>query len=164
MLPGFGGHLVSEFFIESRLTAGPEGTEGKGEDDSFEAARADHVRRRLVQWRRQCRSLGPASSSQGRPSCGRRPGLRRCRPCSPKTTAEERPLVTKSVWINTWPEVIALPADYSWVMLSVSEVQLEFRNRLLAEVTQRLRDKTGPQEERRRERWASACGVKEYGN
>ena len=62
MLPGFGGHLVSEFFIESRLTAGPDGTRGARGSESFDAAGADHVRRRLVQWRRQCRSLGPASS------------------------------------------------------------------------------------------------------
>src|SRR5438034_164266 len=53
MLPGFGGHLVSEFFLESRLAANEE---------AFELARADRVRRRLVHWRHGCRALGPASS------------------------------------------------------------------------------------------------------
>jgi hypothetical protein len=53
MLPGFSGHLVCEFFLESRLAA---------KEEPFEPARADRVRRRLVQWRHGCRSLGPASS------------------------------------------------------------------------------------------------------
>jgi hypothetical protein len=58
MLPGFGGHLVSEFFIESRLAAGA----GAGERDEFDAVRAEAVRRQLARWRRGSRSLGPASS------------------------------------------------------------------------------------------------------
>jgi len=62
MLPGFGGHLVSEFFIESRLAAGPDDPGESGESDGFDANRAAIVRRQLVRWRRGCRSLGPASS------------------------------------------------------------------------------------------------------
>jgi hypothetical protein len=53
MLPGFGGHLVSELFLESRLAAGIE---------RFEPADAERVRRRLTAWRQGCRSLGPSSS------------------------------------------------------------------------------------------------------
>ena len=49
MLAGFNGHLVSEFFLERRLALSPF-------DD-----RTGTLRRTLHDWRRQCRSLGPAS-------------------------------------------------------------------------------------------------------
>lgn len=58
MLPGFGGHLVSEFFIESRLAGGV----GAAAGDELDAARAEAVRRRVARWRKGSRSLGPASS------------------------------------------------------------------------------------------------------
>jgi N-6 DNA Methylase/Eco57I restriction-modification methylase len=64
MLPGFSGHLVSEFFLESQLAGGPE---------SLEAAR---VRRQLATWRRECRSLGPSSSVLSLLEVGAAPLLR----------------------------------------------------------------------------------------
>ncbi len=54
MLPGVGGHLVSEFFLESRLAAGEDGDEGR--------AAAERARRRLMLSRQRCHSIGPASS------------------------------------------------------------------------------------------------------
>ena len=50
MLVGFNGHLVSEFFLERRLALSPF-------DD-----RIGTLRRTLNDWRRQCNTLGPASS------------------------------------------------------------------------------------------------------
>jgi len=51
MLPGFSGHLISEIFLEGYLTT------------SGGSTAADAVaRRRLIEWRRRCQSLGPASS------------------------------------------------------------------------------------------------------
>jgi hypothetical protein len=50
VLPGFSGHLVSEFFLERRLRHNPLDM------------RTDALRRTLNDWRRRCRTLGPASS------------------------------------------------------------------------------------------------------
>lgn len=49
MLPGFSGHLVSEFFLESHLI---------GRDAAIDQT----VRRRLERWRQRCRLLGPTST------------------------------------------------------------------------------------------------------
>src|ERR1700674_5798776 len=51
MLPGFSGHLVSEFFLERYLSEQPPATD-----------RTVSCRRELVEWRRRCHVLGPASS------------------------------------------------------------------------------------------------------
>src|ERR1700730_14896865 len=51
MLPGFSGHLVSEYFLERYLSQQPPATE-----------RPVWCRRELVEWRRRCHALGPASS------------------------------------------------------------------------------------------------------
>ena len=51
MLPGFSGHLVSECFLERYLSEQPPA-----------ADRTASCRRELVEWRRRCRALGPASS------------------------------------------------------------------------------------------------------
>jgi hypothetical protein len=50
MLPGFSGHLVSEFFLERYLSQQPPATD-----------RTVSCRRELVEWRRRCDALGPAS-------------------------------------------------------------------------------------------------------
>ena len=52
MLPGFGGHLISESFLERFLADRP-------------ATGVDERRADLVRWQRQMRSLGPASSLRG---------------------------------------------------------------------------------------------------
>jgi hypothetical protein len=65
----------------------------------------------------------------------------------------------QSTWVTTWPEAIALLDRYPWVMLGAQQVHPEFRERVWAEVTQRLQEKSGPQAERGRERWARACHV-----
>ena len=52
MVPGLGGHLLSEVFLETQLS-----TPG-----AFDRDRDDRVRSRLASLRRQCASLGPASS------------------------------------------------------------------------------------------------------
>jgi len=52
MVPGLGGHLLSEVFLETQLS-----TPG-----AFDGDRDDRVRSRLASLRRQCTSLGPASS------------------------------------------------------------------------------------------------------
>ena len=54
MLPGFGGHLVSEFFLERIGTVPPSANP--------QALPAERVRRELTAWRRRCGTLGPASS------------------------------------------------------------------------------------------------------
>src|ERR1700676_2333096 len=51
MLPGFSGHLVSEFFLERHLS-----------EQSQETDRSVSCRRELVEWWKRCRALGPASS------------------------------------------------------------------------------------------------------
>ena len=51
MLPGFSGHLVSEFFLERHLS-----------EQSRETDRSVSRRRELVEWRKRCQALGPASS------------------------------------------------------------------------------------------------------
>jgi hypothetical protein len=51
MLPGFGGHLVSEAFLESHL-----------HHSSIDAETAAETRRQLERWRRHCGRLGPAST------------------------------------------------------------------------------------------------------
>ena len=51
MLPGFGGHLISEFFLERRL-----------EEDRSLDERTQPLHRTLSRWRERCRMLGPASS------------------------------------------------------------------------------------------------------
>jgi hypothetical protein len=53
MLPGVNGHLVSELFLEGELSAVTPLDAGAGS-----------ARRQLVQWRRSCDWLGPASSVQ----------------------------------------------------------------------------------------------------
>jgi Eco57I restriction-modification methylase len=55
VLAGFGGHLVSEYYLETELSAA-----------TSDAPRpsADVIRRQLVQWRESCAWLGPASSVQ----------------------------------------------------------------------------------------------------
>ena len=53
MLPGFGGHLVSEYYLETELSA----TEGLRFD-------AEVTRKQLMKWRESCAWLGPASSVQ----------------------------------------------------------------------------------------------------
>jgi hypothetical protein len=52
MLPGFGGHLISEAFIEEALRT----IDGDGRHA------AERFRGDLIQWRRRCAVLGPASS------------------------------------------------------------------------------------------------------
>jgi hypothetical protein len=53
MLPGFGGHLVSEFYLESQIV---------GPDLVPETVPMRELKRDLVKWRLRCESLGPASS------------------------------------------------------------------------------------------------------
>src|SRR5437588_11392920 len=55
MLPGFRGHLLSEFFLESRLTW-PTGV------PAADASGAGRARRSFVAWRRRCCTLGPSAS------------------------------------------------------------------------------------------------------
>src|SRR5213596_2019785 len=50
MLPGFGGHLISEYFLERFIGDRPP------------SAARDARRRDLVRWRRAMQTLGPASS------------------------------------------------------------------------------------------------------
>jgi N-6 DNA Methylase len=52
MLPGFGGHLISEAFLESHL----------GSQAAGAAASSNVIRARLDGWRRQTRMLGPATT------------------------------------------------------------------------------------------------------
>ena len=52
MLPGFGGHLISEAFLEEALRT----IDGDGRHA------AERFRGDLIQWRRRCAVLGPASS------------------------------------------------------------------------------------------------------
>ncbi len=54
MLPGFGGHLVSEHFLEH--------ADGERTWLGGNAIRMDQTRRALVDWRRRCGALGPVSS------------------------------------------------------------------------------------------------------
>ena len=60
MIPGLGGHLFSEFFLEHHIDGSP-------------SAGLDH--RALVAWRRQCRWLGPASSLRSLVDAGLAPLL-----------------------------------------------------------------------------------------
>src|SRR5881396_706185 len=53
MLPGFGGYLISEFFLESHL---------RSHHADANTISTTQARSRLEQWRRHCRSLGPSSS------------------------------------------------------------------------------------------------------
>ena len=53
MLPGFGGYLISEFFLESHL---------RSHNADANTISTTQARSRLEQWRRHCRSLGPSSS------------------------------------------------------------------------------------------------------
>jgi hypothetical protein len=53
MLPGLNGHLISELFLESELSA------ASGLDSG-----TDSARRHLLRWRRTCDWLGPASGVQ----------------------------------------------------------------------------------------------------
>ena len=53
MLPGFSGHLISEFFLERCGADAPAG--------HAQGAPAERVRRELAAWRTRCRGLGPAS-------------------------------------------------------------------------------------------------------
>jgi hypothetical protein len=53
MFPGLNGHLISEFFLEGELTIATLPESG-----------AEMARRHLVQWRRSCEWLGPASGVQ----------------------------------------------------------------------------------------------------
>jgi hypothetical protein len=55
MLPGFNGHLVSEFFLESRLA---------GVGDALAFGEAERARPVFIDWRRRCGRFGPASSVQ----------------------------------------------------------------------------------------------------
>ena len=54
MLPGFSGHLLSEFFLESHVHSGPIDHGGR--------MATNNDRRRFDEWRRRCRLLGPASA------------------------------------------------------------------------------------------------------
>jgi Eco57I restriction-modification methylase len=60
MLPGFGGHLISEHYLERNA-------------ESFPAAAAAAVRRDLMAWRRRSSSLGPASSVRAMLDAGATP-------------------------------------------------------------------------------------------
>jgi hypothetical protein len=62
-----------------------------------------------------------------------------------------------SHWVHTWPEAVALLDRYPWAMLSGRKVHPEFRERVWAEVNQRLQ--ANPYSDRARERWARACGL-----
>ena len=50
MLPGFNGHLISSAFVEGQLAA------------LTPSPIADEARRQLIEWRRRCETLGPAST------------------------------------------------------------------------------------------------------
>src|SRR5436190_18382868 len=52
MLTGFGGHLVSEAFLEQSLLAAAED----------ERLTARQFREQFIKWRRACAALGPAAS------------------------------------------------------------------------------------------------------
>src|SRR5205809_4764571 len=54
MLPGFGGHLISEAFLEASLLAiGDDGRDAAG-----------RFRGEFITWRQSCCGLGPASSAR----------------------------------------------------------------------------------------------------
>ncbi|MBI4486368.1 MAG: N-6 DNA methylase, partial [Acidobacteria bacterium] len=65
MLPGFAGHLISEFFLEHRGCAAPA-------TESPDPAAARCLRA-LKEWRRQCAALGPASSARAMLEIGAAP-------------------------------------------------------------------------------------------
>jgi hypothetical protein len=64
-----------------------------------------------------------------------------------------------SCWVNTWPQALALLDRYPWAMLAVTKVHPEFRERLWAEASLRLKDKTTDTANGRKERWAQACHI-----
>jgi hypothetical protein len=64
-----------------------------------------------------------------------------------------------SDWVRTWPEAMILMDRYPWAMLYGQEVHPDFRDRVWAEVNERLQDANSATAERAREHWARVCAV-----
>ena len=66
---------------------------------------------------------------------------------------------SKTEWIGTWAEAMALLDRYPWSMLHCREVHPEFRPQVWTEVMCRLKGKSGVRADRARKCWMSACGI-----
>jgi len=71
----------------------------------------------------------------------------------------EAKVQSRSDWVRTWAEAMALLDRYPWPMLQCREIHPEFRNQVWTEVTRRLQGKTGVQADNARKRWIRDCEV-----
>lgn len=98
MLPGFGGRLVSECFLELQLAEGAE---------RFDPGEGQSVRRQLLSWRRRCRALGPASSVRSVFEVGAVPFVEALGFDPPKRIEDGRPMAALCT-VADGPPVMAL--------------------------------------------------------
>ena len=73
---------------------------------------------------------------------------------------ENEPVVTKTGWVYSFAEAIALLDPRGWVMLHPKDVHPEFAERVLVEVTRRmmlLRDRHGQRADDAYQRWLALC-------